>query len=78
MRSMKRVRFAKIWFTASVEGDRYRFNGTYKGKQVSWISDDATLSEDALSDNKRRAKAAKRVIYEKLKHKYYADTLGLI
>ena len=55
---MKRVRFAKIWFTASVEGDRYRFDGTYKGKQVSWISDDATLYEDALSDNKRRAKAA--------------------
>ena len=59
MRSMKRVRFAKIWFTASVEGNRYRFDGTYKGKQVSWISDDATL-------------------YEELKHKYYADTLGLI
>ena len=78
MRSMKRVRFAKIWFTASVEGNRYRFDATYKGKQVSWISDDATLYEDALSDNKRRAKAAKRVIYEKLKHKYYADTLGLI
>lgn len=75
---MRKVRFAKIWFTAAVEGDKYRFDGIYKGKQVSWISDDDTLYEDALSDNKRRAKAAKRVIYEKLKHKYYADTLRLL
>ena len=38
---------------------------------MAFESEDMSLYDDVFSDNNRRAKAAKRVIYENIKHKYY-------
>lgn len=68
---MESIKFSKMKFTAAKNKKGCRFDACYKGKHVSWESEDMTLLDDVLSDNQRRAKAAKRVVYENIKHKYY-------
>ena len=58
------IKFGKIKFTAAKSEKGCCFDACYKGEHVA-------LYDDVFSDNNRRAKAAKRVIYENIKHKYY-------
>lgn len=68
---MESIKFSKMKFTAAKSKNGCRFDACYKGKHVSWESEDMTLLDDVLSDNSRRAKAAKRVVYENIKHQFY-------
>ena len=38
---------------------------------MAFESEDMSLYDDVFSDNSRSAKAAKSVVYENIKHKYY-------
>lgn len=60
-------------FTAAKTKNGCRFDACYKGKHITWESEDMTLFEDAISCNARRAKAARRVIYENVKNNYYEN-----
>ena len=68
------MKFGKMKFKAAKSETGCRFDASYKGKHVSFESDDMSLYDDALSENERRSKAARRVIYENIKHKYYEDS----
>lgn len=68
---MDSIKFEKMKFTAAKTDKGCRFDACYKGEHVAFESEDMSLYEDVLSDNGRRAKAAKRVIYENIKHNYY-------
>lgn len=68
---MESIKFGKIKFTAAKTEKGCRFDACYKGEHVAYESDDMSLYDDCLSDNKRRSHAARRVIYENIKHKYY-------
>lgn len=68
---MESIKFSKMKFTASKTENGCRFDACYKGEHVAYESMDMTLYEDAISENERRAKAARRVVYENIKHLYY-------
>lgn len=68
---MESIKFSKIKFTAARTKTGCRFDACYKGEHVAYESEDMTLYDDALSNNERRSKAARRFIYENIKHKYY-------
>ena len=65
------IKFGKIKFTAAKSEKGCRLDACYKGEHVAFESEDMSLYDDVFSDNIRRAKAAKRVVYENIKHKYY-------
>lgn len=67
------IKFGKIKFTAAKSEKGCCFDACYKGEHVAFESEDMSLYDDVFSDNSRRAKAAKRVIYENIKHKYYEN-----
>lgn len=67
----KSIRFGKIKFTAAKSETGCRFDACYKGEHVAFESNDMSLYDDVLSDNERRAKAARRVVYENIKCNYY-------
>lgn len=68
---LMQIKFGKIKFTAAKSEKGCRFDACYKGEHVAFESEDMSLYDDVFSDNNRRAKAAKRVVYENIKHKYY-------
>ena len=67
------IKFGKIKFTAAKSEKGCRFDACYKGEQVDNESEDKSWYDEVLPENNRRAKAAKRVIYENIKHKYYEN-----
>ena len=68
---MESIKFSKMKFTVAKSEKGCRFDACYKGKHVAWESDDMTLYDDVLSTNERRSKAARRVVYERIKKVYY-------
>lgn len=68
---MDSIKFNKMKFTAAKTKTGCRFDACYKGEHVAFESNDMTLLDDVLSTNERRSKAARRVVYENIKHKYY-------
>lgn len=67
------IKFGKIKFTAAKSEKDAALMLATKGRHVAFESEDMSLYDDVFSDNNRRAKAAKRVIYENIKHKYYEN-----
>lgn len=70
---MESIRFGKMKFKAAKTANGCRFDACYKGKHVAFESDDMSLYDDVLSTNNRRAKAAKREVYENIKNEYYNE-----
>lgn len=70
---MGSIKFGKMKFTAAKSEKGCRFDACYKGKHIAFESEDMSLYEDALSENNRRAKAARRVVYENIKSVYYNE-----
>lgn len=70
---MGSIKFGKMKFTAAKSEKGCRFDACYKGKHIAFESEDMSLYEDALSENNRRAKAARRVVYENIKAFYYNE-----
>ncbi len=70
---MESIKFGKMRFTAAKSEKGCRFDACYKGKHVAYESEDMSLYDDVLSANGRRAKAAKRVVYENIKSVYYNE-----
>lgn len=61
-------------FKAAKSKTGCRFDACYKGRHIAYESKDMSLLDDVLSDNSRRSKAAKRVVYENIKNIYYNET----
>ena len=70
---MESIKFEKMKFTAAKSEKGCRFDACYKGKHIAFESEDMSLYEDVLSANDRRAKAARRVVYENIKNIYYNE-----
>lgn len=70
---MESIKFEKMKFTAAKSEKGCRFDACYKGKHIAFESEDMSLYEDVLSVNGRRAKAARRVVYENIKNIYYNE-----
>lgn len=70
---MESIKFEKVKFTAVKSEKGCRFDACYKGKHIAFESEDMSLYEDVLSANGRRAKAARRVVYENIKNIYYNE-----
>ena len=70
---MESIKFEKMKFKAAKSEKGCRFDACYKGKHIAFESEDMSLYEDVLSANGRRAKAARRVVYENIKNIYYNE-----
>ncbi len=70
---MDGIKFGKMKFKAARTEKGCRFDACYKGSHVAYVSDDMSLYDDVISANDRRAKAAKRVVYENIKSVYYNE-----
>ena len=70
---MESIKFEKVKFTAAKSEKGCRFDACYKGKHIAFESEDMSLYEDVFSVNGRRAKAARRVVYENIKNIYYNE-----